>query len=86
MQDRVESYFTSYVPVVESTGDIVYDYATVTEYSITLYIRNGNWTIPVARFKFDNATLSETDRSLTEAELEIARYVIEEERLDGVAA
>jgi hypothetical protein len=86
LQDRVEECFTSYVPVAESTDDIVYDYATVTEYSITLYIRNSDGIIPVARFKFDNATLSDTDRALTPAELEIAKYIIEVEHLDGVAA
>ena len=82
LQDKVESCFTSYVPVAESTDDIVYDYVTATEYSITLYIRNSDGIIPVARFKFDNATLSETDRSLKEAELEIARHIIEAEHLD----
>lgn len=87
LQDRVESYFTSYVPVAESTdNDVVYDYAIESEYGITLYLRDNNGNIPVVRFKFDNATLSDTDRPLTEDELELARYVIEEEHLDGVAA
>lgn len=87
LQDQVESYFTSYVPVAESSdSSVAYDYVTETEYSVTLYIRNGNWTIPVARFKFDNATLAETDRTLTEDELKLARYVIEVEHLDEVVA
>ena len=86
LQDRAEECFTSYVPVAESTDDIVYDYTTVTEYSITLYIRNNDGIIPVARFKFDNATLTETDRPLTEAELEIARSVVEAEHLDNEVA
>lgn len=87
LQDQVESYFTSYLPVAESTdNDVVYDYAIESEYSITLYLRDNNGNIPVVRFKFDNATLSDTDRPLTEDELELARYVIEEEHLDVVAA
>lgn len=87
LQDRVESYFTSYVPVAESTdNDIVYDYAIESEYSVTLYLRDNNGNIPVARFKFDNATLSDTDRVLAEDEQELARYVIEVEHLDEVVA
>lgn len=87
LQDQVESYFTSYVPVAESTdNDVVYDYAIESEYSITLYLRDNNGNIPVARFKFDNATLSDTDRPLTEDELELARYVIEVEHLDEIVA
>lgn len=87
LQDRVESYFTSYVPVAESTdNDVVYDYAIESEYGITLYLRDNNGNIPVVRFKYDNATLSDTDSALTKAELELARYVIEEERLDEVVA
>lgn len=87
LQDRVESYFTSYLPVSKSEDDsIVYDHATMTEYGITLYLRGNNGIVPVARFKFDNATLTETDRSLTEAEVEMARHIIETEHLDGVVA
>ena len=87
LQDQVESYFTRYVPVAESTdNNVVYDYAIESEYGITLYLRDNNGNIPVVRFKYDNATLSDTDRALTEAELELARYVIEEEHLDEVAA
>ena len=87
LQDQVESYFTSYVPVAESEDDnIVYDYAIETEYSITLYLRDNNGNIPVVRFKFDNATLSDTDRVLAEDEQELARYVIEIEHLDEVVA
>ena len=87
LQDQVESYFTSYIPVAESTDDsIVYDYAIETEYGITLYLRDNNGNIPVARFKFDNATLSDTDRVLAEDEQELARYVIEDEHLDEVVA
>lgn len=87
LQDQVESYYTSYLPVSKSEDDsIVYDYATMTEYGITLYLRGNNGIMPVARFKFDNATLTETDRSLTEAEVEMARHIIETERLDGVVA
>lgn len=87
LQDQVESYFTSYVPVAESTdNDVVYDYAIESEYGITLYVRDNNGNIPVVRFKYDNATLLDTDRALTEDELEIAKYIIEVEHLDGVAA
>lgn len=87
LQDRVESYFTSYVPVAESSdSSVVYDYVTESEYGITLYLRDSYGSTPVLRFKFDNATLSDTDRTLTPAELEIARYVIDVEHIDGVAA
>lgn len=87
LQDQVESYYTSYLPVSKSEDDsIVYDHATMTEYGITLYLRGNNSIVPVARFKFDNATLTETDRSLTEAEVEMARHIIETEHLDGVVA
>lgn len=87
LQDQVESYYTSYLPVSKSEDDsIVYDHATMTEYGITLYLRGNNVIVPVARFKFDNATLTETDRSLTEAEVEMARHIIETEHFDGVAA
>lgn len=87
LQDQVESYFTSYVPVAESTdNDVVYDYAIESEYGITLYLRDNNGNIPVVRFKFDNATLSDTDRVLAEDEQELARYVIEVEHLDEVVA
>ena len=87
LQDQVESYYTSYLPVSKSENDsIVYDHAAMTEYGITLYLRGNNGIVPVARFKFDNATLTETDRSLTEAEVEMARHIIETEHFDGVAA
>lgn len=87
LQDRVESYFTSYVQVAESSdSSVVYDYVTESEYGITLYLRDSYGSTPVLRFKFDNATLSDTDRTLTPAELEIARYVIDVEHIDGVAA
>lgn len=87
LQDQVESYYTSYLPVSKSEDDsIVYDHATMTEYGITLYLRGNNGIVPVAKFKFDNATLTETDRSLTEAEAEMARHIIETEHLDGVVA
>ena len=87
LQDQVESYYTSYLPVSKSEDDsIVYDYAAMTEYGITLYLRGNNGIVPVARFKFDNATLTETDRPLTEAEVEMARHIIETEHLDGVVA
>lgn len=87
LQDQVESYYTSYLPVSKSEDDsIVYDHATMTEYGITLYLRGNNGIVPVARFKFDNATLTETDRSLTEAEVEMARRIIETEHFDGVVA
>ena len=87
LQDQAESYFTSYLPVSKSEDDsIVYDYATMTEYGITLYLRGNNGIVPVARFKFDNATLTETDKSLTEAEVEMARHIIETEHFDGVVA
>lgn len=87
LQDQVESHYTSYLPVSKSEdGSIVYDYAAMTEYGITLYLRGNNGIVPVARFKFDNATLTETDKSLTEAEVEMARHIIETEHFDGVVA
>ena len=87
LQDKVESYFTSYIPVAKATDDsVVYDYAVESEYGITLYLRDSNGNIPVVRFKYDNATLSDTDRVPTEDELELAHYVIETEHLDVVVA
>lgn len=86
LQDMLESRFTVVTPVAESTGDVVYDYYRLTEYGLTLYIRDNYGDIPVLRFKFEGSTLTEADRALSEAELEIAKYVIEVEHLDGVAA
>lgn len=86
LQDMLESRFTIVTPVAESTGDIVYDYYRLTDYGITLYLRDGYGDIPVARFKFDNATLTDTDRKLSAAELELAKYVIEVEHLDSEVA
>ena len=87
LQDQVESYYTSYLPVSKSEDDsIVYDHAAMTEYGITLYLRGNNGIVPVARFKFDNATLTEADRTLTEAEVEMAHHIIETEHLDGIVA
>lgn len=86
LQDMLESRFTVVTPVAESTGDIVYDYYRLTDYGITLYLRDNYGDIPVVRFKFDNATLTDADRKPSTSELELARYVIEAEHLDGVAA
>lgn len=86
LQDMLESRFTVVTPVAESTGDIVYDYYRLTDYGITLYLRDNYGDIPVVRFKFDNATLTDADRKPSASELELARYVIEAEHLDGVAA
>ena len=86
LQDMLESRFTVVTPVAESTGDIVYDYYRLTDYGITLYLRDNYGDIPVVRFKFDNATLIDADRKPSASELELARYVIEVEHLDGVAA
>ena len=86
LQDMLESRFTTVIPVAESTGDVVYDYYRLTEYGLTLYIRDNYGDIPMLRFKFEGSTLTEADRALSETELEIARYVIETEHLDGVAA
>jgi len=86
LQDMLESRFTVVTPVAESTGDIVYDYYRLTDYGITLYLRDNYGDIPVVRFKFDNATLTDADRKPSASELELAHYVIEAEHLDGVAA
>lgn len=85
LQDQVESYFTSCVPVAESTDDTVgYDWYSLTDYALTLYVQdiNGN-NAPFIRFKFDNANLDpQVDRKLTDDEIELAKYVIEAEHLD----
>ena len=87
LKDRIESYFVNHVPVAESTDDsITYDYYRLTDYGITLYLKDNNVDIPVVRFKFDNANLTETDRKLSDSELEIAKYVIETEHLDSEVA
>lgn len=86
LQDMLESRFTSTVPVAESTDDIVYDYYRLTDYGITLYLRDNYGDIPVMRFKFDNATLTDADRKPSASELELARYVIEVEHLDSEVA
>jgi len=86
LQDMLESRFTVVTPVAESTGDIVYDYYRLTDYGITLYLRDNYGDIPVVRFKFDNATLTDADRKLSASELELARYVIEVEHLDSEVA
>lgn len=86
LQDMLESRFTTVTPVAESTGDIVYDYYRLTEYGLTLYIRDNYGDIPVVRFKFDNATLTDADRKPSASELELARYVIEVEHLDSEVA
>ena len=86
LQDMLESRFTVVTPVAESTGDIVYDYYRLTDYGITLYLRDNYGDIPVVRFKFDNATLTDADKKPSASELEIAKYIIEVEHLDGVAA
>lgn len=86
LQDMLESRFTTVTPVAESTGDVVYDYYRLTDYGITLYLRDNYGDIPVVRFKFDNATLTDADRKPSASELEIAKYIIEVEHLDGVAA
>lgn len=86
LQDMLESRFTVVTPVAESTGDIVYDYYRLTDYGITLYLRDNYGDIPVVRFKFDNATLTDADRKPSASELELARYVIEVEHLDSEVA
>lgn len=89
LQDRVEENFTATVPVAESTDDeIAYDYYRLTDYALTLYVRdmNGNNT-PFIRFKLDNAELDpKTDRELTDDEKELANCIIEAENLDVVVA
>ena len=86
LQDMLESRFTTVTPVAESTGDIVYDYYRLTDYSVTLYLRDNYGDIPVVRFKLEGATLTEADRKLSETELELVKYVIEVERLDSEVA
>ena len=85
LQDKVVEAFTTTVPVAESTDDeIGYDYYRVTDYSLTLYVRDANNNnVPFIRFKFDNASLDpKTDRKLTDDEVELARCIIEAEHLD----
>ena len=84
LQDRVEECFTTVVPVAESTDDdVTYDYYRVTDYSLTLYVRDANNNnVPFIRFKFDNAELAESDRKLTDDERELAKCIIEAENLD----
>ena len=85
LQDRVEENFTASVPVAESADDeIGYDYYRVTDYSLTLYVRDANNNnAPFIRFKFDNASLDQkVDRALTDDEIELAKYIIEVENLD----
>lgn len=84
LQDRVEENFTATVPVAESTcDDVSYDYYRVTDYSLTLYVRDANNNnVPFIRFKFDNAELAESDRELTDDEVELAKCIIEAENLD----
>ena len=86
--EGLEAYkenFTATVPVAESTDDgVAYDYYRVTDYSLTLYVRdiNGN-NAPFIRFKFDNAELDpKVDRELTGDEIELANCIIEAEHLD----
>ena len=85
LQDSVEESFTATVPVAESTDDdVAYDYYKLTDYALTLYVRdiNGN-NVPFMRFKFENSSLDpKTDRRLSEDEKELARCVIEAEHLD----
>ena len=84
LQDMLESRFTTTIPVAESTDDdICYDYYRVTDYSLTLYVRDANNNnVPFIRFKFDNAELAESDRRLTDDERELAKCIIEAENLD----
>lgn len=86
LQDMLESRFTVVTPVAESTGDVVYDYYRLTDYGITLYLRDNYGDIPVVRFKLEGATLTEADRALSETELELAKYVIEVEHLGNEVA
>lgn len=84
LQDMLESRFTTVTPVAESADDdVAYDYYKLTDYALTLYVRdiNGN-NVPFIRFKFDNAELAESDRKLTDDERELAKCVIEAENLD----
>lgn len=83
LQDMLESRFTVVTPVAESTGSIVYDYYRLTDYGITLYLRDSYGDIPVVRFKLEGAILTDADRKPSAAELELARYVIEVEHLDN---
>lgn len=85
LQDKAEEAFTTTVPVAESADDeIGYDYYRVTDYSLTLYVRDANNNnVPFIRFKFDNASLDQkVDRALTDDEIELAKYIIEVENLD----
>lgn len=86
LQDMLESRFTVVTPVTESTRSIVYDYYRLTDYGITLYLRDSYGDIPVVRFKLEGAILTDADRKPSAAELELARYVIEVEHLDNEVA
>ena len=82
--DDVEAEFTNTVPTSEGNVDIVIDYVIPSEYGITGYVRVDGAGIPVVRFKFANAKLTDTDRELTSAEKEMLSAIIDEFKLVDV--
>ena len=83
-QDEVENNFTSIIPTSEGNPDVAIDYAIKSECSITCYIRNDSASVPVVRFKFANAKLTDADRELTSAEKELLSAIIDEFKLVDV--
>lgn len=83
-QDAVEDKFASIIPTAEGNPDVAIDYAVKSECSITCYIRNDSASIPVVRFKFANAKLTDADRELTSAEKELLEDIVSEFKLTGI--
>ena len=82
--DDVEAEFTSTVPTSEGNVDIAIDYVIPSEYGITGYVRVDGAGIPVVRFKFANAKLTDADRELISAEKEMLSAIIDEFKLVDV--
>jgi len=84
-QDAVEDKLVSVIPTAEGDTNIAIDYAIQSEYSITCYIRDTNgMSMPIVRFKFEEAKLGDTDRELTSAEKEMLSAIIDEFKLVDV--
>ena len=84
LNDEIESRFTTTIPVSEGNVDIAIDYVIPSEYGITGYVRVDGAGIPVVRFKFANAKLTDTDRELTSAEKDMLSAIIDEFKLVDV--
>lgn len=83
-QDEVEKRFTSFIPTSEGDTGIAVDYIRTSEYGITGYVRNDGMGIPVVRFKFANAKLTDADRELTSAEKELLEAIVSEFKLTNI--